>query len=160
VVTVVPAADKEKANWKYAIAQPVDGWIAPGFDDTAWAQGKSGFGTEGTPGAVIGTIWKTDDIWLRREVELPALAFEDLQGWLHHDEDVEVYFNGVLAIKAGGFVSNYDLVPLNAQAKAALKPGKNLIAIHCHQTTGGQYVDFGLVDIQPAEPESAHQASR
>jgi hypothetical protein len=160
VVMVVPAADKEKATWKYTVAQPADGWTVAGFDDASWAQGESGFGTQGTPGAVIGTIWKTDDIWLRREVELPALAFDDLQGWLHHDEDVEVYFNGILAVKAAGFVSNYDLVPLSSPAKAALKPGKNLIAIHCHQTTGGQYVDFGLVDVQSAEPESVHHASR
>jgi hypothetical protein len=150
VVVILPAADKEPALWKYTTGAPADGWMNLAFDDSAWQSGKSGFGTDGTPGAVIGTPWKTDDIWLRREFDLPAQNFDELQGWLHHDEDVEVYFNGVLAIKAAGFIVNYDLFPLTPAGRAALKPGKNTIAIHCHQTTGGQYVDFGLVDVEPA----------
>jgi len=160
VVVVMPAADRQPSTWNYTTAQPAADWMNAGFDASTWSQGASGFGTEGTPGAVIGTVWKSDDIWLRREAELPALNFQDLQGWLHHDEDVEVYLNGVPAIRAAGFISNYDLFPLESQAKAALKPGKNLIAIHCHQTTGGQYVDFGLVDVQSAEAVQGDHASR
>ena len=148
VTVIVPAADTQPATWKYTIGKPPAGWMEPDFDDSSWKQGISGFGTEGTPGAVVGTTWQTDDIWLRREVDLPPQKYNDLEGWLHHDEDAEVYFNGVLAIKTGGFITGYDAFPLTRQGRAALKPGKNLIAIHCHQTSGGQYVDFGFVDVQ------------
>lgn len=145
---IVPAADKRPAIWSYTTTRPVDGWMNPDFDDSSWKRGESGFGTAGTPGAVIGTTWRTDDIWLRREVELPARDYDEIKAWLHHDEDAEVYINGVLAVKAAGFITSYDVFPLTTEGAAALKPGKNLIAIHCHQTIGGQYVDFGLVDVR------------
>jgi hypothetical protein len=148
VTTILAAADTQPAVWNYTLNAPVADWMNDGFDDSAWHHGRSGFGTAGTPGAIIGTTWKTDDIWLRREVDIPAQTYDELEGWLHHDEDVEVYINGVLAVKAAGFISGYDVFPLTPAGRAALKPGKNLIAVHCHQTTGGQYVDFGLVDVQ------------
>src|ERR1022692_2390033 len=148
VTVVVPTAQTAPANWRYTTQKPAANWTAPDFDDSTWKQGISGFGTVGTPGAIIGTTWRTGDIWLRREVNLPAQDYDELQAWLHHDEDAEVYVNGVLAIKASGFTSGYDAFPLAPDARATLKAGKNLIAIHCHQTIGGQYVDFGLVDVQ------------
>jgi hypothetical protein len=148
ITVILPAADSKSAIWNYTTARPGDNWMNPAFDDSSWKQGQSGFGTVGTPGAFIGTTWQTDDIWLRREVELPVRSYDELKGWLHHDEDAEVYFNGVLAVKVNGFITSYDAFPLTTEGAAALKPGKNLIAVHCHQTSGGQYVDFGLVDIQ------------
>ena len=152
ITVVVPAADKQSAIWSYTISRPADGWMLPSFDDSAWKQGESGFGTVGTPGAIIGTVWRTDDVWLRRDVDLPVGNYDTLNAWLHHDEDTEVYINGVLAVSASGFISNYDVFPLTAEGRAALRPGKNLIAIHCHQTLGGQYIDAGFVSVQQAEP--------
>ncbi len=148
ITVVVPAADRQPAIWDYTTSAPADDWMGQLFDDSSWKRGQSGFGTKGTPGAIIGTTWQTDDIWLRREVDLPAGNCANIGAWLHHDEDAEVYINGVLALKAGGFAGNYDVFPLTPAGEAALKPGKNLIAIHCHQTNGGQYVDVGLVNIQ------------
>jgi hypothetical protein len=146
IVTILAAADREPAEWRYTTNQPPAEWNAPGYDDGAWQTGRSGFGTKGTPGAEVGTVWNTGDIWLRREVELGPL--HNVQGWLHHDEDAEVYINGVLALQTGGFVMSYDSFPLLPAGQAALKNGKNTIAIHCHQVTGGQYIDFGLVEVQ------------
>jgi hypothetical protein len=152
MTVVVPAADKQPATWNYTTAKPAPGWMSEQYDDSTWKRGRSGFGTAQTPGSVIGTTWQTDDIWLRREINVPAESRKNLSAWLHHDEDVQVYINGVLAITADGFITGYDIFQLSPEAKAALKSGQNLVAIHCHQTTGGQYVDFGLVDVQAAQP--------
>jgi hypothetical protein len=63
---------------------------------------------------------------------------------------VEVYVNGVEVFRAGDFVSGYEAISLSPAAQGAFKPGKNVLAIHCHQTRGGQYVDLGLVQVVPA----------
>jgi hypothetical protein len=145
MTTIIPAADQQSASWQYTTSAPGGDWFKPGFDSAQWKEGKGGFGTRGTPGAVIGTVWNTREIWLRREVELSPEKCRDPQAWLHHDEDVEVYINGVLALKSSGWISDYESFPLTNAARNAIKPGKNLIAIHCRQTTGGQYIDLGLV---------------
>ena len=148
ITVVIPAADKEPAVWEYTTTRPAENWASPEYDDSSWQRGRSGFGTAGTPGAKIGSTWNTGDIWLRREVEFPAGDHGKINAWLHHDEDAEVYINGVLALSAGGFTIAYDCLPLNPAGAAALKPGKNLIAIHCHQTGGGQFIDLGFVQVQ------------
>jgi hypothetical protein len=147
ITTVVPAADTAPATWRYTTAKPADDWMKPGFADSAWAEGRSGFGTAGTPGAIIGTVWNTPDIWLRREVEIPAGKLPNLECWIHHDEDAEVYLNGVLATRVRGYGTEYFNRALTGPGLMALKPGKNLLAIHCRQTGGGQYIDAGLVEV-------------
>lgn len=149
ITPVVPTAEKEPATWRYTFESPRAGWFEPGFDDSRWREGPAGFGTEGTPGSVVRTTWDTSDIWLRRTLTLPPDAAKgDIALRIHHDEDVEVYINGVLAARAEGFTSRYEELPLTPKGRAALKPGENLIAVHVRQTAGGQYFDAGLMRIE------------
>ncbi len=148
VTDVIPTSQKEPSTWRYTFVKPADNWFTSLFNDLLWNEGNAGFGTEGTPGGVIRTEWKSDDIWIRREFTLPSGHFSNLQFWVHHDEDVEIYINGVLAGQASGFTADYDSLPITPAGLAALKSGKNLIAAHCHQTTGGQYIDIGIVNIR------------
>lgn len=154
VTLVVPTAREEAITWRYTTKKPAGEWYRPDFDDSSWEQGPAGFGTEGTPGAVVRTTWNTGDIWIRRDVEMPAVDKANLQLLVHHDEDVRVYINGVLAAKASGFTTGYEPLTIRPEARAALKPGKNLIAAHCHQTTGGQYIDVGLANVVEPEADS------
>ncbi len=149
ITPVVPASEKLPAVWRYTTTKPGPDWFKPGFDASSWKEGPAGFGAGNPPGSVVRTPWKTDDIWLIREVTLPEGKWHDLQCWIHHDEDVEVYINGVLALREPGYLVAYEAIPLTPAGKAALKPGKNRIAVHCHQTTGGQYIDLGFVDVSP-----------
>ncbi len=149
VKVVVPSARESKQiNWRYTTETPAANWFEPSFQDSGWKQGAGGFGTPGTPGAVIGTRWSSNDIWVRRTFEMPSAPTKTLRLLLHHDEDAAIYINGVLASQASGYSSDYEEVPLTPAGAAALKAGQNLIAIHCHQTGGGQYIDAGFVEVK------------
>ena len=95
------------------------------------------------------TTWNTGDIWLRREVTVPAGGQGDLQFYVDHDEDVEIYVNGVLAATESGFTTAYVPLAIRPAARALLRPGTKVnLAVHCHQTTGGQAIDVGLVNVE------------
>ena len=141
---ILPNALFGKPVWKYTIERPAGNWMESDFDASAWKEGVGGFGTSGTPVIIANTSWSAADIWLRREFLLEAEDIERLSVQMFHDEDVEVYFNGVLALNAGGFITDYDFEEISKEAKAALRVGRNIIAVHCHQTGGGQGIDVGI----------------
>src|SRR5436190_6196718 len=118
VVEIVPTGRRERVIWRYTFERPGDRWSARSFDDRQWKSGAAGFGTAGTPGVVVNTNWATRDIWLRREVTLPARGFDlsSLQLLVFHDEDVEVYFDGVLAAREAGFLRDYEPLEIRPEA--------------------------------------------
>jgi len=81
-------------------------------------------------GAVVGTEWRSSDIWIRRSfrAERSDIALTALK--LHHDEDTEIYLNGQRVAALTGFTTEYGLM-LNENVSKALSqrreyPGHSL----------------------------------
>jgi hypothetical protein len=140
----VPTSREQARAWRFTTARPGSGWEQTQFDDSAWTEGPGGFGTEGTPGAVVRTTWQTSDIWLRRTFDLQALEFDLAALTIHHDEDAEVYVNGQKVATFTGHVGSYTDCEATSALRRALLKGRNVLAVHCRQTAGGQFIDVGI----------------
>ncbi len=148
---VSASANSGEVMWRYSTQSPASNWHAPEFDDGGWAQGRASFGTRETPGARVGTEWKTSEIWLRREFDFDGRGLESPHLLIHHDEDAAVYLNGVRVAEFSGYSTAYELHALADAGRAALRRGRNVLAVHCRQTRGGQNIDVGIVELLPAQ---------
>ncbi len=143
---IVPSSQATAFTWRYTITQPVGDWTSPNYDDSSWQSAPAPFGA-GVSG--VRTPWTTADLWIRRQAVVPANAasFKNPQVWLQHDEDTEVYFNGVLATTASSYNGSYQGYAISPLALKQFKPGPLTLAAHVHQTGGGQFLDFGIADV-------------
>lgn len=94
------------------------------FDDSQWSSDAGGFGTEGTPGGNIRTLWYTLDIWMHQKftigIDLSARVLDNIVMKIHHYEECEIFNNGELAGVYRGFISSYSILPINLIAKNTL----------------------------------------
>lgn len=148
IESVVPTSEEAGQTWRFTTSAPVAGWASAAFDDATWKRGPGGFGAPETPGAIVRTRWNTADIWLRRSFDL-AHAESDLALRVSYDDAVEVSIDGREVFRAPGWTTSYRVIPLDLD----LARGPHVIAVHCHQDKGGQYVDAGLVRIVERNPD-------
>lgn len=147
-------SEKQAHVWSYTFDTPADGWHASDFNASGWESGKGGFGTVATPNSKVGTTWTSNDIWLRRDFEVTGMPKGRPVLRIYHDEDVTIFLNGVEIASLSGFLTDYSLVALDRPA--ALQLGRNVIAVHCRNTEGGQFIDLGIFDeIVPADQMEA-----
>lgn len=144
-VQLAQAAPLEEHPWRYRTDQPDATRINTDYDDSQWLEGFGGFGVRSTPGARVSTVWKTSDIWMRKIITLDEVPRNPAL-YVFHDEDSEIYINDQVVAKYSGFITKYVVKPLDKKAAAVLRKGRNVIAVHCRQSTGGQAIDVHLID--------------
>ena len=143
--TIAPMADE--GGWKARYTREVqqDGWQKPDFNDAAWREGTAAFGSPDL--SFVRTRWSEEnsDLYVRRTIDVTAADLqEELMLIYSHDDVFELYINGTKVADTGETWREGIRLPLNDELKKLLHPGKNVIASHCHNTTGGAYTDFGL----------------
>ena len=136
-------------NWSGKVnytPQSNTNWTQPDFNASSWATEPAAWGSAGEyPNC--NTSWKGEnkDLYVRREVTLTA---DDLANelWLQfsHDDVCEIYLDGQRIASTGETWLQGEKKEIPASVKNSLKPGKHILAGHCHNTTGGSYFDFGL----------------
>jgi hypothetical protein len=141
-------------GWRYTTSAPSRDWMQIDYRDATWTPGEPGFGNQGLPPfqqSLVKTAWVTPNIWIRGTFELQDIT-SPLALRLSHDEDVEVFINGVMVCQRKGYIADYVIHRLGSAASAALRPGRNVLAAHCRQTIGGQFLDVQVLDLSPMLP--------
>lgn len=138
-------------------------WTKPSFDDSGWNEEKAAWGTAGEyPNVNNAWTGENKDIYVRRTVNLTADDLKkDLFVKFSHDDVFELYINGTRVVSTGNTWLQGEQQQLTAAQKALLKAGDNVIAAHCHNTTGGSYIDFGLYEnvLEVGSVQTAEQTS-
>ncbi len=150
MTTLLSTSEHVPQASRFVTTAPGPGWGNVDFNDSAWSSGSGGYGHDSSAGSATATTteWKSSDIWIRREFDLPQAIQGFLILRLFHDDGAEVYLNGsnIAAIKQWSTCYQNHFI----DDPKLLRAGKNVIAIHCHQDRLGQYVDAGLM-IESAE---------
>jgi serine/threonine protein kinase len=141
----------EAQGWRCLSSLPPTNWTAPDFPDAAWPFAA----------AVVGSptyIQRTDrnpppslsltNLWLRREFTLPQVPPGILVFRINPNHDAQIFLNGVPAAPAADWRDSASFVPASEQGRAALKPGRNVLAVLSQDADGGGPIDVRLYMTQ------------
>ena len=151
---LAPMATYEAWNGKFTTKSPLEGWNRLDFNDASWDTGKGAFGTRGAQ--ALSTLWKTKDIWIRREIAIPEdLTTDETFLVYSHDDNIEIYLNGK-ELANSGFTTGNNTV-LRIDNSLLIRGKKNILAAHCQNPMGGGLVDFGLIQRREKFQQTAVQ---
>ena len=143
---ISPLAAEKAWTGRYVTSAPSGAWASTDYDDSSWKSGDAPWGGgDDNYNKTVKTQWSGGnvDIWVRREVTLDAVEENTLYYVMYkHDDVFELYVNGTRVVSTG---ETWDVSGTSLRIdRSLLRQGKNVIACHCHNTSGGAYVDMGL----------------
>lgn len=140
----------EPLHWRHTQENPGTNWMQRGFNDSKWLEGTAGFGAGTNSVQLIRTSWDSPDLWLRREFVATRSELKNTALKAINRADVEVYINGILAVKSAAQNPAYEVLDISPAAEHSLHAGVNVIAVHCHQTRPSHLFDLEWVrEVQP-----------
>lgn len=144
---LLPAAvDRQGPTvWHYTTTSPPEGWQLPEFDDSGWDSGPAGFGHKAGWEQRTNTAWTTPDIWLRTSFTCDGQPFAAAVLMLHYDNATTIYLNGGELLALEGWNDGYLPYDVTERLRRLLRPGRNQLAVHVHQDTGGQFFDLAIL---------------
>ena len=138
-VVLLSTSNNKPHNWRFSFNTPADNWYLTSFIDNQWQQGNAPFGNEQN---LQNTRWTTSQIFIRTQFNVSDVSsIDNAYFCVWHDEDVQIYLNGQLALNRSGYITNYEYFEFD---KTLLTNGKNTIAAKCTQIDGGQLIDIGV----------------
>ena len=135
--------------FQYSLHDPGKNWNTPGFVEQGWQTGKAGFGSvkiEHSTARKVKTIWKDENIWLRKNLLLNEQAADNFALRVHHYGDTKVFLNGLLIYEGKG--PNYLILNLDSSVSRVLKNGENTLAVASTKGKFSNFIDISLFDMK------------
>ena len=161
--SIAPMAGEEA--WEARVSyerQSGNDWTQRTFDDSSWSKEQAAWGTKNEyPNVRNPWTAANSDIYVRRSVTLTSEDLEkDLWIQFSHDDVFELYVNGSRVVATGETWLQGETHQITASEKRYFRVGENIIAAHCHNTTGGAYIDFGLFENTYETPQGVQVAQQ
>jgi len=144
-VTLAPDARSGAHEWSWTTNAPAEGWQTLEFDAASWAKGPGAFAAPAATLDSARTPWSEPRLWLRRSFELASVPQDEVRLSLQLLGEVEIWINGVLAARVASGAGGTLLWKLTDDARAALAPGRNILAVRCARAREDAVFDAGIV---------------
>ena len=145
-------ADEREApqTWRYTTTKPADGWDEAEFDDSGWKTGPGGFGDRRH--ARRRRPHRVEDA---RHLAAPHVRARRVAETTASSCSTSTTTRTPRSISTASWCASLKGYTTAATSWCCwtktpaklLRAGRNTIAVHCHQTGGGQYIDVGLMEI-------------
>lgn len=143
---IINSSQDKGQTWKYTFDKPDEDWSSDSYDDSNWKSGQGGFGDTKDHNPVIRTLWKNEEIWLRKRFEYDAdeAGTVVLKVFNQFEAEAIVYLNGEKIAEAPEHSNSYTIIELDKKAVTNFIEGENVIAVHSRQNNRRAYLDVGM----------------